>query len=78
MATDYVTSPCTPLGGWLFGVGCGLLTMFLRHYGGGVEGVSYAILLMNVCVPLLEKATLPRRYGGRRSRRKAEKGGKGA
>lgn len=78
MATDCVTSPCTPLGGWLFGVGCGLLTMFLRYYGGGVEGVSYAILLMNLCVPLLEKATLPRRYGGRRSRRKAEKGGQGA
>ena len=75
MATDYVTSPCTPLGGWLFGVGCGLLTIFLRYFGGGVEGVSYAILLMNLWVPILEKGTQPRRYGGKKIQKKAGKGG---
>lgn len=78
MATDYVTSPCTPLGGWLFGVGCGLLTMFLRAFGGGAEGVSYAILLMDLFVPLLEKCTQPRRYGGKRERKKTGKGGETA
>lgn len=76
MATDPVTSPCTPWGGVFFGVGCGLLTVFLRTFG-GAEGVSYAILLMNACVPLLEKFTLPRRYGALRGRRKKEKKGGG-
>lgn len=75
MANDYVTTPCTPWGEVLFGVGCGLLTLFFRAFG-GMEGVGYAILLMNVCVPLLEKITLPRSYGERRERRKKrEKGG---
>ena len=74
MATDYVTTPCTPWGEVLFGIGCGLLTVFLRAFG-GVEGVSYAILLMNVCVPLLEKCTGPKRYGAPKDRRK--KAGKG-
>ena len=78
MATDYVTSPCTPWGELLFGVGCGLLTVFLRTFGGSGEGVSYAILLMNACVPLLEKLTKPRRYGAPRGWRKKEKKGGGA
>lgn len=78
MATDYVTSPSTPLGGWLFGVGCGLLTMFLRRFGGGPEGVSYAILLMNLCVPVLEKHTLPGQYGRKRNGKKPGKGGETA
>ena len=79
MATDYVTSPCTAGGEWLFGIGCGLLTMFLRTYGGSAEGVSYAILLMNLLVPLLEKHTRPKRYGApklRGKKTKKEGGGK--
>ena len=82
MATDYVTSPCTPWGEVLFGVGCGLLTVFLRSFGGSAEGFSYAILLMNACVPLLEKYTQPKRYGAsrgwqRKARKEGEHHGKG-
>ena len=46
MATDYVTSPVTPKGQIIFGVGCGLLTVFIRYFGGLPEGVSYSILIM--------------------------------
>lgn len=63
MATDYVTSPLTKRGRVFFGLGCGLLTMLIRRYGGYPEGVCYAILVMNATVPLLERATLPRRFG---------------
>ena len=63
MATDYVTSPCTPKGEIIFGVGCGLLTVFIRYFGGYPEGVSYAILLMNICTPIIEKYTHPSRFG---------------
>jgi electron transport complex protein RnfD len=63
MATDYSTSPVTPKGQIIFGVGCGLLTVFIRYFGSYVEGVSYAILIMNVCVWLIDKYTLPRRFG---------------
>ena len=63
MATDYVTSPCTPNGELIYGVGCGLLTVFIRYFGGYPEGVSYAILLMNVCTPIIEKYTHPSRFG---------------
>jgi len=63
MATDYVTSPCTPKGEIIFGVGCGLLTVFIRYFGGYPEGVSYAILIMNACVWLLDKAGKPTRFG---------------
>ncbi|NLG83289.1 MAG: RnfABCDGE type electron transport complex subunit D [Firmicutes bacterium] len=63
MATDYVTSPLTKRGRAIFGLGCGLLTMLIRRYGGYPEGVCYAILIMNATVPLLERATLPRRFG---------------
>ena len=79
MATDYVTSPCTSRGEWLFGIGCGLLTVFLRTFGGSAEGVSYAILLMNLLVPLLDQHTRPRRYGAPRlwgKKTKKEGGGK--
>lgn len=78
MATDYVTSPCTPRGEWLFGVGCGLLTVFLRTFGGSAEGVSYAILLMNLLVPVLEKHSRPRSYGAARGvGKRVKKGGGG-
>ena len=63
MATDYVTRPCTPKGEWIFGVGCGLLTDFIRYFGSYPEGVSYAILLMNVLTPIIEKYTHPGRFG---------------
>ncbi|NCE65967.1 RnfABCDGE type electron transport complex subunit D [Pseudoflavonifractor sp. 524-17] len=63
MATDYVTSPVTKKGELYFGVGCGLLTVLIRYFGGYPEGVSYAILIMNVCVWLLDKAGKPGRFG---------------
>ena len=63
MATDYSSSPITPAGKIIMGVGCGLLTVVIRLYGGYPEGVSYAILLMNLCVPLIDKYTKPRVFG---------------
>ena len=63
MATDYSTSPVTPRGKIIYGVGCGLLTVFIRYFGSYAEGVSYAILVMNVCVWLIDKYSLPRRFG---------------
>ncbi len=64
MATDYSSSPVTPRGRLLYGMGCGVLTVFFRYYGLYPEGVTYAILLMNACVWLLERCTPPRRFGG--------------
>ena len=55
MATDYVTSPKLPLGQLLFGIGCGLITMSIRLFGSYPEGVSFSILLMNLCTPLFNK-----------------------
>ncbi len=55
MATDYVTSPVTPLGKILFGIGCGAITMIIRKYGALPEGVSYSILIMNLLVPLIDR-----------------------
>ncbi len=63
MATDYVTSPVTKAGQACFAVGCGLITMFIRYFGSYVEGVSYAILIMNICVVLFDKIGRPRRFG---------------
>ncbi len=63
MATDMVTSPITPNGRILFGIGCGLLTFVIRKYGGYPEGVSYSILLMNLTVPLIDRYTRPTIYG---------------
>lgn len=63
MATDYVTSPVTPKGQIIFGVGCGLLTVFIRYFGGLPEGVSYSILLMNTLVWVIDKKTHPRKFG---------------
>ncbi len=65
MATDYVTSPMTPKGMIIFGVGCGVLTGVIRIFGGYPEGTSYAILLMNMTVPLIDRATMPRLFGAR-------------
>ena len=63
MATDYTTSPITKKGKLIYGVGCGLLTVFLRYFSGYPEGVSYAILLMNVLAFTIDKKTMPKRYG---------------
>lgn len=57
MATDYTTSPTTNLGKLIFGIGCGVLTMVIRRYASSVEGVSYAILFMNLLVPYIDKLT---------------------
>ena len=63
MATDYVTSPITPNGKLLFGVCLGILTGLFRMFGGSAEGVSYAIIICNLLVPLIEKVTLPKPFG---------------
>jgi electron transport complex protein RnfD len=63
MATDYVTSPLTRNGQLIFGFGCGLLTFVIRKWGGYPEGVSFAILMMNASVPLLDRICRPRVYG---------------
>lgn len=63
MATDYVTSPITPKGQLVFGVLLGILTGLFRLFGGSAEGVSYAIIICNMLVPLIEKFTLPTAFG---------------
>ncbi len=63
MATDYVTSPITSSGKIVYGVCMGLLTGLFRLFGGSAEGVSYAIIISNLMVPLIEKMTLPRPFG---------------
>ena len=63
MATDYVTSPVTKLGQIIFGIGCGVVTVAIRYFGGYPEGVSYAILVMNCCVVLLDKIGRPTKFG---------------
>ena len=63
MATDYVTSPVTKLGQIVYGIGCGLLTVLIRYFGGYNEGVSYAILCMNACVVLLDRIGRPVKFG---------------
>jgi len=64
MATDYTTSPMTKKGMAIFSVGCGVLTIVFRLYTNMPEGVSFAILLMNVAVPLIDRYTAPKRFGG--------------
>lgn len=71
MATDYVTSPITVKGQWIYGIILGLLTALFRVVGSSAEGVSYAIIISNLLVPIIEKATVPRPFGSERA-----KGGK--
>ena len=73
MATDYTTSPITPAGRWVFGIGCGLITVVIRQYGALAEGASYSIVLMNVLVPYIEQLTRPKAFGAVK-----KKGGKTA
>ncbi len=64
MATDYSSSPVTPIGQIIMGIGCGILTSIIRVYGGYPEGVSYSILIMNLAVPLIDRYTKPKIFGG--------------
>ena len=63
MATDYTTSPATPVGQIIYGIGCGVLTVVFRYFGLFPEGVTYAILLMNALVWIIDRNTAPRRFG---------------
>ncbi len=66
MATDYVTSPITRTGKMIFAFGCGLITFLIRYFGNYPEGVSFAILLMNILSPYIEKWTAPKALGGKK------------
>ena len=74
MATDYVTSPITPRGQILFGICCGIFTGLFRCFGANAEGVSFAIILSNILVPLIEKNTIPRAFGIVKAKKDAEGG----
>lgn len=76
MATDYTTSPASIGGQWIFGIGCGVITVAIRYCGAYNEGVSFAILLMNAFVWMIDMAFKPRRYGTRRFERLRAKVGK--
>ncbi|MBR6766644.1 MAG: RnfABCDGE type electron transport complex subunit D [Clostridia bacterium] len=71
MATDYATSPVTQKGQIIFGVGCGILTVIFRYFGIYPEGVTYAILIMNACVWVIDRYTPPRRFGVQKKGEKA-------
>ena len=62
-ATDYVTSPITPRGQIIFGTCCGIFTGLFRCFGANAEGVSFAIILSNLLVPMIEKYTVPNAFG---------------
>jgi electron transport complex protein RnfD len=64
MVTDPVTTPITPKGAWIFGLGTGALVVLIRYWGGLPEGVMYAVLLMNSVTPLINRVTQPRPFGG--------------
>jgi electron transport complex protein RnfD/electron transport complex protein RnfC len=72
MATDYVTSPITNAGKYVYGIFLGVLTAILRIYGGSAEGVSFAIVIGNLLVPLIERFTQPRAFGIPKTRREAK------
>ena len=71
MATDYATSPMTPVGRIIFGVGCGGITVLIRYFGGYPEGVSFSILIMNLLVWYLDRIGMPRRFGTKRFGKKS-------
>jgi Na+-translocating ferredoxin:NAD+ oxidoreductase subunit D len=70
IATDPVSGATTPRGKLIFGFGAGLLTIIIRTWGGYPDGVAFAILLMNLSVPLIDQYTQPRIYGGSGKRSK--------
>lgn len=69
MVTDYTTTPMTKRGRFIFAVGAGFLTAIIRRYSSYPEGVTYAILLMNLCVPLIDRLIVPKSFGKRRETR---------
>jgi electron transport complex protein RnfD len=73
MATDYVTSPVTKKGQLIYGVGCGLLTVFIRYFGSYPEGVCYSILVMNCCVWIIDQYTKPTRFGAVKEKEASKK-----
>ena len=73
MATDYVTSPLTRMGQIAYGIGCGLITIVIRYFGGYPEGVSYAILTMNCCVVLFDRIGRPKKFGMPQQRKEVAK-----
>ena len=78
MATDYCTGPATDKGRVIFGIGCGVLTVLIRYFGGFPEGVSYAILIMNACAWFLDKVSPQRQFGVSKEDLKAAKAAKKA
>jgi electron transport complex protein RnfD len=66
MATDYVTSPITRKGKIIFGIGCGIITFLIRKAGGYPEGVCYSILFMNMFVPVINRYTVPKKFGSKK------------
>lgn len=68
MATDYTTSPVTAAGQWIYAIGCGALTVVIRLFGGYPEGVSFSILIMNLCVPLIDRGVRAKPFGEVRKR----------
>ena len=72
MATDYATSPLNTDGKYIFGIGCGLLTALIRLFGSLPEGVSFAILIMNLLVPHIERITTPKPFGTPKKEKKAK------
>ncbi len=72
MATDYTTTPTTPGGQVIFALGCGIITVLIRVWGGYPEGVSYSILLMNIATPLIDKIAAPKRFGYKKAKKEAK------
>lgn len=70
MATDYATSPITGKGQLIYGIGCGLITVFIRYFGSYSEGVCYSILMMNLLTALIDKLVKPQRFGVIKSEKK--------
>ena len=70
MATDYATSPVTKTGQLIYGIGCGVFTVFIRYFGSYNEGVCYSIMVMNCCTALIDKYVRPTRFGVVRAGRK--------
>lgn len=76
MATDYATTPVTTKGKIIFGIGCGLMTFIIRTFGSFPEGVSFAILLMNLLTPYIDKLTLTKPFGAKKPEKPAKSNGK--
>ena len=69
MATDYVTTPITTKGKWIFGIGCGILTFVIREFASMPEGCSFSILLMNLLTPYIDKLTMTKTLGAKKAKK---------